>query len=326
MSSTQAPRAAALRSWRAPLATLRHVLGVPEHTVSLHDRVLATIISFLGIGLVVAVAALLGGDSYVLLTSIGASAVLVFAVPHGPLSQPWAVIGGQTLSALVGVATAHLLGGGALAAAVAVAGSIAAMHAARCIHPPGGATALASVLTARATGDVAWFTVISPVLLDAVTLVVAATLLNAPFAWRRYPIALAFRHRHHVEGTERSREAPFTPEQLRAAFAELDTVVDISDEEAQLLYTALHRRHDLDHLDAAEIHVGGCYSNGRDDDGWSVRQIIAVEVPSRRSRRYVVRSVAGPDRGVVRTVTEAELLAWGRYEVVADDTSWRRVG
>ena len=42
-----------------------------------------------------------------LIAPIGASAVLVFTAPASPLAQPWPVVGGNTLSALVGVACAH---------------------------------------------------------------------------------------------------------------------------------------------------------------------------------------------------------------------------
>ena len=38
---------------------------------------------------------------------LGASAVLVFAVPSSPLAQPWAVLGGNTVSALIGIACVH---------------------------------------------------------------------------------------------------------------------------------------------------------------------------------------------------------------------------
>lgn len=311
-------------SARSRVRSIRHLLGVPDHTVSLHDRVLATVVSAIGIGFVIAVAAAVGGDSYVLLGSIGASAVLVFAVPHGPLSQPWAVIGGQGLSAVAGVAVAQLLGGGALAAALAVAAAIGAMHAARCIHPPGGATALAAVLAVRSTGSIAWSYVVTPVLLDAVALVAAATILNAPFAWRRYPAGWASWRRHHVDPAERSREAPFTAVQLRSAFSELDTVVDITDDDLQLLYAALHRRHDRDHLEVADLHADGCYSNGRDDDGWEVRRIERI-VASRLGRSLVVRTEAGPGRGTVRSMAADEFLAWGRYEVRPGDERWLRL-
>jgi len=59
---------------------------------------------------------------------IGASTVLVFAVPHGSLSQPWPVFGGHLVSALIGVACARLVPDAALAAAMAVGLSISAMQ------------------------------------------------------------------------------------------------------------------------------------------------------------------------------------------------------
>ena len=39
---------------------------------------------------------------------MGAAAVLLFAVPSSPLAQPWAVIGGNTLSAFAGIAVLRL--------------------------------------------------------------------------------------------------------------------------------------------------------------------------------------------------------------------------
>ncbi len=56
---------------------------------------------------------------------LGASAVLVFALPASPLAQPWSVVGGNTLSALVGVVSVHFFDDPAIAGAVAVAGAIA---------------------------------------------------------------------------------------------------------------------------------------------------------------------------------------------------------
>lgn len=84
-----------------------------------------------------------------LVAPLGASAVLVFGVPASPLAQPWAVVGGNTLSALVGIACMAWLPLPPLAmAAVAVALAIATMFLLRCLHPPGGAAALLMVLTA----------------------------------------------------------------------------------------------------------------------------------------------------------------------------------
>ena len=95
--------------------TIKHVMGVPAHTPSWRDQLAAVITSAVGIAIVAWIATQLiqpGTHNPILITSIGATAVLVFAVPHGALSQPWAVFGGHTISALVGLTIAHTLGGG----------------------------------------------------------------------------------------------------------------------------------------------------------------------------------------------------------------------
>lgn len=124
-----------------------------------------------------------------IIASMGSSAVLLFAVPHGPLSQPWSVFGGHLVSAIVGVTCVKLIPASMLAAAIAVALAIGAMHYLRCIHPPGGATALGAVLGGDAVHQLGYQFVITPVMLNAITILLVALLFNAPFAWRRYPAA-----------------------------------------------------------------------------------------------------------------------------------------
>lgn len=78
--------------------------------------------------------------------AVGASAALVFAVPGSPFARPWAVIGGNVISALAGFVVVTLLGTSTLAAMSAVALAIVAMQIGRCLHPPGGAVALSVVI------------------------------------------------------------------------------------------------------------------------------------------------------------------------------------
>ena len=112
-----------------------------------------------------------------LMAPLGASAVLVFALPAGPMSQPWAVVGGNTLSAFVGIAGVHgvhLLGFPEVAAALAVGTAITLMLMLRCLHPPGGATALMMVL--GGIGDPMF--AVYPVLVNSVFLVLAGIFYN----------------------------------------------------------------------------------------------------------------------------------------------------
>jgi CBS domain-containing membrane protein len=71
-----------------------------------------------------------------LVAPLGATAVLVFALPPSPLAQPWAVVAGNTLSALVGVLCARWLHDPALGACVAVAVAMTLMLRLRCLLPP----------------------------------------------------------------------------------------------------------------------------------------------------------------------------------------------
>ncbi len=168
--------------WRryhpAPLA-----IGVAE-------RVRIVVGALLGMGITGAVMVLLlpqtVGEMPWLIGPTGASAVLLFALPSSPLAQPWSVIGGNTLSALVGVICTQWLGATWLAAALAVAGAIALMLAARCLHPPGGAMALTAVLGGPVIEEAGFGYVLAPVALNSVLLLATALLFHNATR-HRYP-------------------------------------------------------------------------------------------------------------------------------------------
>jgi len=157
-----------------------------------------------------------------LVAPIGASAVLVFALPASPLAQPWAVIGGNTVSALVGALCAAWIPDLAAAGAAAVAIAIALMFALRCLHPPGGASALLAALSG-ATWSFAFF----PVLFDSVLLVLAGVLYNS-LTGRRYPHA---QRRHALPDTP----ARFSAADLDAALAHYNQVLDVSRDDLEAL-------------------------------------------------------------------------------------------
>ncbi len=126
----------------------------------------------------------------ILIASMGASAVLLFAVPHGPMSQPWNVIGGHMVSALIGVALHKFITDPALAAGLAAGLAILAMLYLGCLHPPGGASALIPILSGSAADEYGLTMVLFPIGFGAVLIVLFAVLYNLPFSWRRYPLAL----------------------------------------------------------------------------------------------------------------------------------------
>jgi len=113
------------------------LLGVESQVVSHKERIISGVGAFLGIFIAFIISRQFVGDlnSIIIAASMGSSAVLLFAVPHGSLSQPWALLGGHTLSAIVGVACAQLIENQILSASIAVGAAVTVMYYARCIHP-----------------------------------------------------------------------------------------------------------------------------------------------------------------------------------------------
>ncbi|CAG9214518.1 HPP family protein [Burkholderia vietnamiensis] len=121
-----------------------------------------------------------------LVAPMGASAVLLFAVPASPLAQPWSIVGGNLVAATVGVACAQWITDPITAAAVAVALAIGGMFALRCVHPPSGAVALTAVLGGPAIHALGFGFVVVPIALQSAILLSAALVYHA-LTGHRYP-------------------------------------------------------------------------------------------------------------------------------------------
>lgn len=114
-----------------------------------------------------------------LIGSFGASAVLIYGVPMGELSQPRNLIGGHVISALVGVIAYNLFPDNLpLASALAVSVAIAAMLATNTTHPPGGATALIAVIGGASVHQLGLMYAFSPVLIGALIMLLIALIVN----------------------------------------------------------------------------------------------------------------------------------------------------
>lgn len=178
---------------RARWETLLAIVGVQQSRARLAGALVSGLGGAVAIGTIVLVCQhFVGGEGAALLVaSMGASAVLLFAVPEGPLSQPWAVVGGHTLSAVVGVLSASLVSDPLLAACLAVGGAIGVMQRCGCVHPPGGATALSAVVGGAGVRALGAQYVLTPVLLNAAIIVTVAVAFNGLLARRRYPAYFA---------------------------------------------------------------------------------------------------------------------------------------
>ncbi|MDF1554438.1 MAG: HPP family protein [Deferrisomatales bacterium] len=127
-------------------------------------------------------------DLVMIIGSFGASAVLAYGAIRSPLAQPRNLVGGHVISALIGVASLQVLGHWPwLAAAVAVATAIAAMHATKTLHPPGGATALIAVIGSDKIHHLGYVYALMPVALGALIMLLVALVVNNIPKSRRYP-------------------------------------------------------------------------------------------------------------------------------------------
>lgn len=205
---------------------IKSLLGIELSAVSHREKLVSMLGGLVSILLLILVTRRFLGYSgaTALVASMGASAVLLFAVPHGQLSQPWPVFAGHVLSALVGVTCARWIGVPEIAAAVAVSVSIGLMHQFKCIHPPGGATALTAVLGADAVQRLGFKFVVTPVMLNCGLMIATAVLFNAFFGWRRYPAFL---------GRSKTPPSPGSPthEEILAALRSIDSFVDVNEDD-----------------------------------------------------------------------------------------------
>ncbi len=108
--------------------------------------------------------------STMVLASTGASAMLVFGMPHSDASQPWNIVGGHLLSGLVGVSINLLITNDILAASVAIPLAMVAMYKLKCMHPPGGATAITAIVGGAHVQELGYMFLIIPVLFNSVIL------------------------------------------------------------------------------------------------------------------------------------------------------------
>jgi CBS-domain-containing membrane protein len=211
------------------------------------EKLISTAGGFIGMLLVLLVSGRIldfHGASLVV-ASMGASAVLLFATPHSALSQPWSLLGGHLISAFIGITCAKLLPNPLYAGALAVALSIAAMHYLRCLHPPGGATSLVAVVGGDQVHALGYGFMVTPVLANVLIILVVAVAANYPFRWRRYPEWLSLpsdvpriAHEAHAE------KCMIAHSDLVYALSEIGSFIDVTEEDLLRIYKlAMHHTH-----------------------------------------------------------------------------------
>ncbi|MDD5329733.1 MAG: HPP family protein [Sulfuricella sp.] len=251
-----------------------------------------------------------------LLASMGASTVLLLGAPHSPLSQPWSFAGGHLVSAAIGITCAVEIPNVYLAAGLAVGLSISAMYYLRCLHPPGGATALLTVIGDQKIHALGYHFIFMPVLTNVAILLTAALVINNLIPGRRYPLALHLPGKRHAVPAKAPVKLGFDTEDLHRALREMDGYIDVAEEDLTRIYglATLHaHQRGLGSLTLSSVMT---------------REAVAVEAGARLEqvwdllRRHGIRGVPVIDgeRRVIGMVAIADFLKqvnWRMCETLA---------
>ena len=244
-----------------------------------------------------------------LIAPMGASAVLVFAVSGSPMAQPWAVIGGNTISALVGITCALLVNDIRWAAPLSVLLAMALMFALRCLHPPGGATALLAVLMHATNYQFA----LVPVFLNSMLLVLCGVVYNN-LTGRTYP------HAQRGANASQAAAARFTAADMDSALAHYNQVLDVSRGDLQEL---------LHHAELASYHrnFGGLRcADIMSSEPVSVQFGTAIDEAWALMRQHNIKALPVVDRTrrIVGILTTADFLRHaGLDELAGLGGRWR---
>jgi CBS-domain-containing membrane protein len=220
--------------FKMSIKELLKIIGAVSHGTGHTEKFISAASSFIGIALTMWVSTHYLGmlGAVLIVASMGASAVLLFAVPHSPLAQPWPLIGGHTTAALIGVSCAQLIPNPLLAAPLCVALTIITMHYLRCLHPPGGGTALAAVIGGSEVHALGYQFVLTPVLLNATILLCTAIIVNYAFPWRRYPAYFKKR----LTKNRMQKIGALNHDDFEYAIKEIDSFIDIDEDDLVRIY------------------------------------------------------------------------------------------
>lgn len=216
----------------------RALFSVDTPSLSRAERWRSTIGALLGVAFCAFALYVIPVSSHWLIAPVGASAVVLFTLPHSPLAQPWSIMGSYFFATIAALVSVALINQPQLAAAVAVATTIWLMARFNCIHPSGGAIALFVALD----GPYAWERVAPTfglVALNGTAILIASVLVNNLVLRRRYPYRPQKNDRnvHLTEDSHPLERSGLTHPDLQSAMKTLDTFIDVQEDELVQIYS-----------------------------------------------------------------------------------------
>lgn len=228
-----------LKSLKQFLNEVIKTLGIGSNTTSHTEKYISAIGVFISMAGCYCITqhSLTTESTHLFVASMAASAVLLFAIPHGALSQPWPLVMGHIIPAMIGVACYQHFGNTLLSACIAVGLSVLAMYYLGCLHPPGGATAFFAVTSGADVHALGFNFVWLVIAANLSCLLVVAFIYNGFFHWRRYPAHLfkLIDAKKNPASEEASTDAfsafNISEADILAALQQTNTFVDVTSEE-----------------------------------------------------------------------------------------------
>ena len=217
-------------------------ITVDPVNLSIKGKLLSVISSFIAILMVAWVTQKSGVSAAypVIVASMGASAVILFIMPNSPLAQPWPLVGGHVVSAVIGITCAQLFTDTIFATACASAGSVLAMLLLRCLHPPGAATALTPIIAGGPLHVMNYSFVLMPVGINVAIMLVMAIAINRWVLHYEYPTlprqAGNTTHKHSIL-VQPSQRTGISEQDLEHALENMDRFMDVSSGDLSELLT-----------------------------------------------------------------------------------------
>ncbi len=282
---------------------LRHLVADTPPMAPIERRKTA-VGAMLGVILAGGMLALFPAGDIWLVAVLGATAIILFALPHSPLAQPWSVLGGYLVAAVASLVAASLVPSFLLAAGLALGATVWCMTRFKCMHPPGGALVLVVVGEGAPTlGHAGHILLVA--LGNALAILLAALLINNFLLRRSYPQCRVT----PVPGPQRGGElAPsersgLSHEDIEHAVQSLGSFVDVQEGELVRIFNAA-----VDH--ACERHMATRCGDIMSRDVVTVAFGTDLEDAWNLLRRHQVKALPVVDsfRRIVGIVTVADFL------------------
>lgn len=197
----------------------------------LKDRLLCGIGALLGLAISSLISWYVLGDFNAwYIAPMGASSVLLFAVPASPLAQPWNMVVGNTIAGVIGVTCAMFISNSTEAFSVAVALAIFLMMTTDSLHPPSGAVAITAVLGGESIHQLGYYFIFYPVLLNSVLLLVIAIIFNRLLG-KQYPQVAQINTR--TKDPTPTQKVTIQPQDIQDVLEEQTELLDISEYDLQ---------------------------------------------------------------------------------------------